>query len=260
MARTGAPDLAALLQRTFVVRHVSAILKHFQDMTTEFQQGAWEQAIGKSGKFAEATLKALYVHAGKSLPPSRQFKVDRVVIDLAQLAAGSFDDTVRLTIPRACRFVYDISSNRGARHDPDEIDPNQMDARVVVATTAWVLAEMLRYAQKGALDPPTVEKFVDGLTQRQYPLIESVDGRVYFHVNGASARDVAILSLWQKHPGRITREELIVAVMRHSFSKENATIAVTRLAGLIDRDDQGRFRLLQPGIRRAENLIAAGKD
>jgi hypothetical protein len=179
--------------------------------------------------------------------------------DLEQLASGSFDDAIRLTIPRACRFAYDIASNRGARHDPGEIDPNEMDARTVVGTAAWILAEMLRYAQKGALDPAVVRDLVDGLIQRQYPLIEDIDGRVYFHVRGASARDVALLSLWHKHPGRMTEQELIAAVMRHRFKRPNATMAVSRLGHLVDRDERARLRLLQPGMRLVEHLIGSAE-
>jgi hypothetical protein len=248
-----------MLQAAFAAKHVKAALKHFQAMTTEFQQGAWEETIGKGGKFVEAALKALYVHAGKTLPPTREFKAGKVMNDLEQLAAGSFDDGIRLTIPRACRFAYDIASNRGTRHDPGEIDPNQMDARAVVAAASWTLAEMLRYAQKGALDLVAVRELVDGLTQRQYPLIEDVDGRVYFHVRGASARDVALLSLWHKHPGRMTEDQLIAAVMRHRFKKPNATMAVSRLGHLVDRDEHGKLRLLQPGMRLAEELIASAE-
>jgi len=98
---------------------------------------------------------------------------------------------------------------------------------------------------------------VDGLTQRQYPLVEDVDGRVYFHVRGASARDVALLSLWHKHPGRMMEDELIAAVMRHKFKKPNATMAVLRLGHLVDRDEHGKLRLLQPGMRLADQLIAS---
>ena len=252
-------DLEQMLQPTFAAKHVKAALRHFQAMTTEFQQGAWEETLGKGGKFVEAALKALYVHVGKTLPAAREFKAGKVMADLEQLASGSFDDAIRLTIPRACRFAYDIASNRGARHDPGEIDPNQMDARAVVASAAWTLAEMLRYAQKGGLEPAAVQELVDGLTQRQYPLIEDVDGRVYFHVRGASARDVALLSLWHKHPGRMTEGELIAAVMRHRFKKPNATIAVARLGHLVDRDEHRKLRLLQPGMRLAEQLIASAK-
>jgi len=179
--------------------------------------------------------------------------------ELEQLPAGSLDDSIKLTIPRACRFTYDIASNRGARHDPGEVDPNEMDARAVVAGASWIAAEMLRYAQKGALDPARVRELVDGLTQRRYPLIEDVDGRVYFHVPKASAREVALLSLWHKHPGRMVEEDLVAAVMRHHFTKDNAAKAVQRLGRLVDRDEQGRLRLLEPGMRQAEELVRSAE-
>src|SRR5687768_17128410 len=107
MAATAAADLEQMLQLAFAAKHVKAALKHFQAMTTEFQQSAWEEAIGKGGKFIEAALKALYVHAGKTLPGAREFKAGKVMNDLEQLPSGSIDDTIRLTIPRACRFAYD---------------------------------------------------------------------------------------------------------------------------------------------------------
>lgn len=91
-----ATDPEPLLQPTFAATHVRAALKHFQAMTIEFQQGAWEEAIGKCGKFVEAALKALYVHAGKTLPPARQFKASNVMNDLEKLPAGSLDDSIRL--------------------------------------------------------------------------------------------------------------------------------------------------------------------
>ena len=101
-----------------------------------------------------------------------------------------------------------------------------------------------------------VRELVDGLTQRRYPVIEEVDGRAYFHVPAASAREIALLSLWHKHPGRMTRDELIAAVRRHHFSEGAAHMGVTRIARLVDRDTQGQLRLLQPGLAAAERLIA----
>lgn len=247
MAALPASDPEQLLQPTFAVTHVRAGLKHFQAMTVELQQGAWEEAIGKGGKFVEAALKALYVHAGKTLPPARQFKAGNVMSDLERLPAGSLDDSIRLTIPRACRFIYDIASNRGARHDPAEIDPNEMDARAVVAGASWVLAEMVRYAQTGTVDLAGVQQLVEGLTQRQYPLIEDVDGRVYFHVRDASARDVALLSLWHKHPGRTTETELTAAVIRHHFKKARRGWQSRGLAGLSTETSTGGSGSCNPG-------------
>jgi hypothetical protein len=245
-----------LLKPTFASAHVTALLSHYHAMIKEFRQGAWEEAIGKGGKFVEAVLKSLWLHTGNTLPPARQFKADNVINQLANQA--TFDDSVRLTIPRACRFAYDIASNRGARHDPSEIDPNEMDAHAVVGVTSWILGELVRFAQKGALRPEEVKILVDGLTEKKYPLIEDVDGRTYLHVAGASGRDIALLLLWQHHPKRISKDDLIAAVTRHDFSEKNAKISVDRLRGLVDVD-AGGLRLLQPGIREAELLLDAAQ-
>src|SRR5216684_2247132 len=121
MARPPAADPEQLLQPTFAARHVSAALKHFQAMTTEFQQSAWEEAIGKGGKFVEAALKALHVYAGKTLPPARQFKAGKVMDELEKIPAADLDDSIRLTIPRACRFVYDIATTVGCATTPPRL-------------------------------------------------------------------------------------------------------------------------------------------
>jgi len=225
MTTTGPTGIDALLKAAFAAKHVTAALEHFQKMVEALQRGEWEPSIAKGGKLIEAVLKALWIHVGNTLPPARQFKAGNVIKQLAQLPVGSHDDAIRLTIPRACEFAYDIASNRGARHDPGEVDPNEMDAAAVVATCSWVVAEMLRYAQKGAVNDATVKQLVAGLTQRKYPFIEEVDGRAYFHVPNPGARGVALLTLWYRHPGRMDRDSVIAAIIRHGFTRNNALLA-----------------------------------
>jgi len=87
--------------------------------------------------------------------------------------------------------------------------------------------------------------------------MENVDGRVYFHVPRASAREIALLSLWHLHPGRMHYYDLVAAVVRHHFSEANARLAVARLRRVFDQDDEGRLRLLLPGMRAADELMAS---
>jgi hypothetical protein len=105
------------------------------DAVLTLLQRNWDDATAKTGKFVEAALKALATHAKAPIPPSRAFKADVYITQFGLLPAGTAADTVRLTIPRVCRFIYDIASNRGARHDPDEIDPNEMDATSALNTS-----------------------------------------------------------------------------------------------------------------------------
>jgi hypothetical protein len=252
--------LEALIAGTFEAKHVRAALQHYGEMQTAFQRGDWEKGIGRGGKFVEATMKALALHIGQSLPPLRQFKVGNVVNSLRGLASGTFSDSIRITIPRACEFVYDVASNRGARHDPGEVDPNRQDAEAVRATVSWVLAELLRYSQKGKVTQQQTADLIAGLMQRRYAPVEHVDDRTYFHIPDLSARKVAVLALWNRFPERMTRNELIAVCERHQYGTAAAKAGVARLAGLVDVDANGGMRLLQPGLAEAEQLLESVEE
>jgi hypothetical protein len=61
---------------------------------------------------------------------------------------------------------YEIASNRGARHDADEVEANEMDASAVMSACSWILGEMVRYSQKG-LDLAEAKAVVDGVVKRK---------------------------------------------------------------------------------------------
>ena len=250
-------DIEGLLTPKFPNKHVGAALNHFSGMVDRYQAGDWEQCIVRSGKFVEASLKSLAMYAAVAFATGRKFSAGTVIDDLGRLPGGTgVGDTIRITIPRACRFVYDIASNRGARHDPDEVDPNEMDASAVVPTSSWILAEMIRYAQKGAVDLTEAKSFVESLSARRYPLVEDVDGRVYFHHSKKTAPNVALLALAYRHPKRVAKNDLVATIQRHGFTKSNASMAVFNMKKLVDDDGNGNLRLLAPGLQRAEQLMS----
>ncbi len=254
---SNAPDPASLLAPQFLAKHTDAALLHFNNAVNDYSKGDWEGSIGKAGKFVEALLKALGVHCKVVFEEGRKFKADKLMNDLSQLPQGSFDDSLRLLMPRACRVIYDIASNRGARHDAHEVNPNSMDANVVMPLASWLLAEAIRYAQKGAVDPSGAEQLVESLTERRYSVVEKVEGRIYLHAAKKSARDVALVVLAQQHPKRMNLEELIDVVERNGFTVGNARLAVKRIKNLTDADASGEIRLLTTGLSEAEEIIRA---
>lgn len=239
-----------MLKDRFTPKYVSAVVRHFQRMVEDFQQREWEDSITKGGRFVEAVLKAIWDHAGETVLPGKNFKAGAIMDQLPNKTA--LHDSLRLTVVRACRFVYEIASNRGARHDADEIEANEMDATAVVASCSWILAEMTRYSQKG-LDLTEAKAAVDGLVARKFPFFEEIDGRVYVDI-GESAREVALLVLWRSYPKRLSEDDLIAAVKRHGYKTGNATMAVNRIRTLVD-DDNGQIRLRNKGMREAEAII-----
>lgn len=242
-----------LLKDAFKPTHVDAAVRHFQQMVEEYQLNKWDNASAKGGKFVEATLKALWVYVGEVVPAGKHFKAGTIMTDLEKKVAHP--DTVRLTIPRACRFAYEIASNRGARHDADEIDANEMDARTVFALCSWILSEMIRFSQKGN-DLTLPKAIVEGLMKRRFPFAESIDGRIYADI-GTSAKEVALVILYYIFPKRMSRESLTAALVRHPFKKGNAEVALHRIVRFIDENEMGMIRLRNTGLRKVEELFAS---
>lgn len=250
--------MESLLVPTFERKHIKAALDHYAEMVTRFQRGEWEPTILRCGKFVEAVMKALLVKVGMTPTPGRGFKAGRAITDVQGSRAIAGDDSTRLVIPRACQFIYDIASNRGARHDPDEVDPNQMDANSAAMVASWILAELIRVAQRGALDMNGTQAIVESLTQRKFPAVESVDGRLYFHYQDLSAPDVGVLFLAEVYPRRVPAAEVLQAIRRHHFTAENAAIAVRRISHLVDDDGAGKLKALGTCLRKAD-LIRQSK-
>jgi hypothetical protein len=161
--------IKSILTRAFSDKHTSAVLKHFSEGIKKYQEADWEGSLTKVGKFVESVLKLLWVHCGQTLPRGRDFKAGQIIRNLGNLSASQYSDTVRLLIPRGCAFIYDVASNRGARHDPDEIDPNKMDASVAVSTMSWILAEMVRFADSSSSNPEATVALVEALTEKNIP-------------------------------------------------------------------------------------------
>jgi hypothetical protein len=234
-------------------------VKHFQNMVADYQRSEWADASAKGGKFIEAVMKALWVHAGEVVPKGKDFKVGTVIDSLQQKpAAAGIPDTIKLTIPRACRFAYEIASNRGARHDADEIDANEMDASTVVSLCSWILSEMVRFSQKG-LDLAEAKKIVEGLMRRKFPLSEEIDGRIYTQI-GHSAPEVALGILFEIYPKRMPKDELVKTLKRHEFSDNNANVALVRIKKYVDVDEQGRVRLRNTGVQKVDELISEASE
>jgi hypothetical protein len=245
-----------LLVAKFPIKHVKALVRYFKKASEHFQRREWEDATAKAGKLVEAVLKALHSCAfGVPAPSGKLFKADAVMNALSAAPKGTADDAVRILIPRACRFVYDIASNRGGRHDPDEIDANEMDATAEMSNCAWIVAEMIRFSQQGVVDLVEARRMVASLVEKKFPLVEEVEGRIYFHKRGKTAPDVALVALTYRYPGRIPKAGLVDIVRRNGFSRHNARVAVSRVMRYVDENAQG-LRLLNPGLAIGEGLLS----
>lgn len=244
-------QVKALLVQKFETRHIDACLKHFVAAREKYIAEDWDGVALKAGKFVEAVTKALMISCGKTVPTGRHFQAGRELRQLELLS--TYPDVLRIVIPKACIFIYEVVNNRGGRHDATDIDANAMDATVVIPLISWVLAEMVRFCSAGG-DINAAMTLIEELTKKLYPYFEDIDGRSYVNIDNLKASELALLLLYKSYPKRMVRQDLVDAVRRHGATASAANTAVHRLKNVVD-DENGKWKLRGTGRQKAEDLL-----
>lgn len=246
-----------LLGQKFEAKRVNSVVGHYVSCIQKFEEGDWETSLTKAGKFVEAVIKLLWVFAGKELPEKqKEFKATIFAQKIiTQVTASTIsDDGIRLQIPRASIFVYDITSNRGGRHDSDEVNANEMDSSTVLPVCSWILAELFRFSAKNLMSIEETKKIIDSLTERRYPIFEEIDGRIYVdNKKFKSAPECSLLILYKIYPKRISKDTLINFLKRHNFKQ--SAVKFERLTSYLDIDENDNILLRATGRRKAEEIL-----
>jgi len=250
-------EVEKILINNFEPKHVRSAVKYFTVASQKLEESDWETALINAGKFVESIIKLLWLHAGESLPErQKEFSAGLYAQKIINLNSSVLpDDSLRLQIPRASIFIYDVTSNRGARHDSNDINCNEMDASTVFYVCAWILSEFVRLSAKQTITIESSKRIIDSLTERRYPTFEEIDGRVYIdNKKFKSATECSLLILYKVYPKRINKEFLIESLKRHSFKK--TALKFERLSPFIDIDKKDNILLRVTGRKKAEEILS----
>jgi hypothetical protein len=248
----------AQFQKYFPEILVSKLISHYTKLKSNFMQNRLEPGELNGAKFAEVVFRLIeyatdpshkYTSLRQSLPP-----VDALVTKFQKLS-NTFDDSLRLHIPRALRAIYGIRSKRGIGHT-GEIDANLMDATLVLAVCDWTMAELVRlYHDCSAND---AQNIIDRLVKRNIPIIYDKDGiktllkqtsyekatLLFLHYEGEKDIPIGELCKWVAHPN-VTNFRIQILKKLHTEKK-------------IYLNEKTRVcRILPPGIQYVEENILA---
>lgn len=145
------------------------LLSAFNEIVKKYREHSWEPSELNGGKLCEAVYTVVegWLKGGKY--PARAKKPSRFPQTCWGLEQAYADvpnsRSARVLIPRMMIGLYDIRNNRGVGHAGADVDPNHMDATVVLYTAKWLMAELVRLLHTLQTDEATA--IVDGFIERE---------------------------------------------------------------------------------------------
>lgn len=186
---------------------VDALLDSYKDLVENFNRDKLRPSEVEGGRFCEAIIRMLqYKTTGTYTPIGTPIgNLDTEISTLANLPKADFNESIRLHIPRTIRVIYDIRSKRDSVH-LGNIDPNLMDATLILNCCKWVLAELFRMELQIPVDE--AQKTINYLIEKKIPIVQDFDGFLVTLNPRLSARDRILVLLYYRGKEGATREEL----------------------------------------------------
>ena len=195
------------LKHSYPQELVDALLDSYKDLVENFNRGRLRPSEVEGGRFCEAIIRMLqykttrtYISIGTPIG-----NLDTEISRLANLPKVDFNESIRLHIPRTVRVIYDIRSKRDSVH-LGNIDPNLMDATLILNCCKWVLAELFRMELQIPVNE--AQKTINYLIEKKIPIVQDFNGFLVTLNPRLSARDRILVLLYYKGKEGTTREEL----------------------------------------------------
>jgi hypothetical protein len=171
------------------------LLEAYNQIVRNYRERRWEPSELNGGKLCEIVYTILKGHVDSSFPskPSKP----KNMVDACNALAGAgtaFPRSVKIQIPRVLIALYEIRNNRNVGHVGADVDPNHMDATVVLAMAKWMVAELVRIFHRTTTEEAT--EIVDALSDRTLPILWKVGGRTRVLGTHLSARDKTLALLF----------------------------------------------------------------
>lgn len=149
----------------------------YRSIITNYAEARWKPAELNGGKFCEIVHSIVHgaligTYPARSKKPANMVDACRALESMPATPSLVGNRSLRIQIPRLLPYLYEIRNNRGVGHVGGDVDPNGADSSVVVATSSWVMAELVRIFHGMSLTE--AQEVVDALVTRRHPLVWSV--------------------------------------------------------------------------------------
>jgi hypothetical protein len=234
----------------------SELIDALAQISRNFREGRWEPSELNGGKLCEVVYTILKGHVDGKMPAKATKPRNMVDAcrDLELADSAKFPRSVRIQIPRMLVALYEIRNNRGVGHVGGDVSPNGMDAKVVLESAKWIVAELVRMFH--ALPTDEAVRVVESLVERTLPVVWVVGNRKRVLKPDLSMRDQTLLLLYSV-TGAVSEAELFSWV-EHSNAANYRRDVLRRAHGdrLIEYDQKtGSVDLSPIGVDYVERNL-----
>jgi hypothetical protein len=206
-----------ILESGFDRKIAKAIINAYSEIEHNYVLRKWKPSELDAGHFVEAVRRALdleltgtYIAFTCTLPPFD----DNC---LRQYEQRTGNQSYRILIPRVLKSIYNIRNRRGVAHISN-INPNEMDATLILYTVKWILAELLRL--KSGLSTEKTQKMLESIVERHCPLVWK-EGNIESIMDPKMKAREQILVLLYKNSPRMDAEMQQIAEYSNSTNFRN---------------------------------------
>lgn len=237
-----------------------ALLESFNSVRRNYTEQRWEPSELNGGKFCEAVFRVLewYTTNPDSVYTPMGSQIGNFGVAVRRFEnSTTMPDAIRFHLPNALIFLYTVRNKRGVGHLGKDINPNRMDAEVVVGVTNWVMAETIRLLH--SIDIDDAQKIIEGIVEKRNALVwEVADVRRILNP-ALQHKDRCLVLLHSTHPEPVL-EATLFQWCEHSNTTNFRKQILQELhkERLIEYDPAKRLVYLSPlGVADAEKLLAS---
>lgn len=233
------------------------LLGAFNQIVKNYRERRWEPSELNGGKLCEVAYSIARGHVDGAYP--KKATKPRNMVDACKALEGGTraERSMRIQIPRMITALYEVRNNRNVGHVGGDVDPNHMDALVVLQMAKWIVAEFVRVLHDVNVDDAA--ETVEGLVERETPIIWDVNGTKRVLDTSLTMRDKALVLL-HATDGAVSERDLVAWVehtnasvfRRDILRKAHKARLVEYNAGL------GTVTISPRGIELVEDQILPG--
>jgi hypothetical protein len=229
------------------------LLDEYKSIIRNYAEHRWSPSELSGGRFCEIVYSILDGNA-KGTYPAKASKPSDFVTACRKLESNkAVPRSFQILIPRLLPALYEVRNQRGVGHVGGAVDPNHMDATLVVSMANFVLAELIR--ELHSLKTDEAQQLVDAIAERRIPLVWQ-SGNVKRVLVTTASLEEQVLLLIASSAGAVSSADLF-----EWLDYENKAYFSTLLRKMHKErkvnlsKDETTVELLPPGSKEATAIV-----